>query len=153
MEWDFASPVACDLVLREYKKLLDKDKTVFEAWLKDESNVAALHGHFFENTIVNLMSSHAEEVEIKALEDNEGADKDQLANLQIELGKTTRSKQWVFTPFKEVYHPALTKVGDSYEMALLKELTDPSVLYRMPSGFPVIDYFNPPNNCFSVNSS
>ncbi len=34
-EWDFASPVACDLVLREYKKLLDKDKKVFETWLKD----------------------------------------------------------------------------------------------------------------------
>jgi len=66
---------------------------------------------------VNLMSSHAEEVETKALEDNEGADKDQLANLQIELSKTARRKQWVFTPFKEVHHSALTKVGNSYEMA------------------------------------
>ena len=85
------------------------------------------------------------------MEDNEGADKDQLANLQRELGKIARSKQWVFTPFKEVHHPALAKVGNSYEMSPLKELTDPSVLYRLPTGFPVIDYFNPPNNCFSVN--
>jgi hypothetical protein len=96
---------------------------------------------------VKLMSSQAEEVEIKALEDNEGADKDQLANLQRELGKTARSQQWVFTPFMF----ASSKVGNSYEMAQLKELTDPSVLYRLPPGFPVIDYFNPPNNCFSVN--
>jgi hypothetical protein len=150
VEWDFASPATCDLVLREYKKLLDNDTKVFEVWLKDESKAATLHGHFFENKIENLMSSHAEEVEIKALEDNEGADKDQLANLQRELGKTARSKQWVFTPFKEVHHTALTKMGNSYEMAQLKELTDPSVLYRLPSGFPVIDYFNPLNNCFSV---
>lgn len=35
-------------------------------------------------------------------------------------------------------------------MAQLKELTDPSVLYRLPPGFPVIDYLNPLNNCFSV---
>jgi hypothetical protein len=45
-EWDFASPTACDLVLREYKKLLDKDKKDFETWLKHESKAAALHGHF-----------------------------------------------------------------------------------------------------------
>ena len=100
---------------------------------------------------MKLMSSQAEEVDIKALEDNEGADKDQLATLQRELGRVTRSKQWAFTPFKEVHRPTLTKVGNSYEMAQLKELTDPSVLYRLPPGFPVIDYFNPPNNCFSVN--
>jgi hypothetical protein len=135
VEWDFASPAACNLVLREYKKLLDNGKKVSEAWLKDEPKAAALHGHFFENKIVNLMSSHAEEVEIKALEDNEGADKDQLVNLQRELGKTARSKQWVFTPFKEVHHPALTKVGNSYEMAQLKELIDSSVLYCLPLVF------------------
>jgi hypothetical protein len=40
---------------------------------------------------VNLMSRNAVEVEIKALEDNKGADKDELANLQRELGKTARS--------------------------------------------------------------
>lgn len=151
VEWEFASTTAYDLVLKEYEALLDNDKKVFEAWLKGEPKAAALHGHFFENKIVKLMSSQAEEVEIKALEDNEGADKVQLANLQRELGKTARSKQWVFTPFKEVRHPVLTKVGNSYEMAQLKELTDPSVLYRLPPGFTVIDYFNPPNNCFSVN--
>jgi hypothetical protein len=39
------------------------------------------------------MSSQAEEVEIKALENNESADIDQLANLQRELGKIARSKQ------------------------------------------------------------
>jgi hypothetical protein len=50
-----------------------------------------------------------------------------------------------------VHHPTLTKVGNSYEMSQLKELTDHSVLYRLPTGFPVIDYFNPPNNFFSVN--
>jgi hypothetical protein len=151
VNWEFASPTACDLVLRGYEKLVDNDKKVFETWLKDEPKAAALHGHVFENKIVNLMSSQAEEVEIKALEDNEGADKDQLANLQRELGTIARSEQWVFTPFKEVQHPALTKVGNSYEMSQLGELTNPSVLYRLPPGFPVIDYFNPPNNCFSVN--
>ena len=151
VEWEFASTTAYDLVLREYEALLDNDKKIFEAWLKDEPKAAALHGHFFENKIVKLMSSQAEEVDIKALEDNEGADKDQLATLQRELGRVTHSKQWAFTPFKEVHRPTLTKVGNSYEMAQLKELTDPSVLYRLPPGFPVIDYFNPPNNCFSVN--
>jgi hypothetical protein len=147
VEWEFACPAACELVLREYEELVDNDKKVFEAWLKVEPKAAALHGHFFENKIVKLMSSQVEEVEIKALEDNEGADKDQ--NLQRELGKVTRSKQWAFTPYKEVHHPTL--VGDHYDMAQLEQLTDPSVLYRLPPGFPVIDYFNPPNNCFSVN--
>jgi hypothetical protein len=151
VEWEFASNTASDLVLSEYEALLDNDKKVFEAWLKDEPKAAALHGHFFENKIVKLMSSQSEEVEIKALEDNEGVDKDQLATLQIDLGSVTRSKQWAFTPFKEVHLPTLTKVGNSYEMSLLEKLTDPSVLYRLPPGFPVIDYFNPPNNCFSVN--
>eukprot|EP01033_Poteriospumella_lacustris_P018018 gene18018-12918_t len=151
VEWEFASTTAYDLVLREYEAMSDSDKKIFEAWLKDEPKAAALHGHFFENKIVKLMSSPAEEVEIKVLEDNEGADEDQLATLRKELGRVTRSKQWAFTPFKVVLHPALTKVGNSYEMAQLKELTDPSVLYRLPPGFPVIDYFNPPNNCFSVN--
>ncbi len=50
-----------------------------------------------------------------------------------------------------MHSPALTKVANSYEMSQLKELTDPSVLYRLPLGFLVIDYFNPPNNCFSVD--
>ena len=95
------------------------------------------------------MSSQTETVEIKSLDDNEGADTDQ--NLQSELGEETRSKQWAFTPFIEVRHPAWSKVGKNYEMSRLKELTDPFVLYRMPPGFPVIDYFNPPNNFFSVN--
>jgi hypothetical protein len=95
VEWEFASTTAYDLVLREYEALLDNDKKVFEAWLKDEPKAAALH--------------------------------------------------------KEVHHSALTKVGNSYEMAQLKELTDSSVLYRLPPGFPVIDYCNPPNNCLSVN--
>jgi hypothetical protein len=112
--------------------------------LKDEPKAAALHGHVFENKIVKLMSSQVEEVEIKALEDNEGSNGEQL-------GRVTHSKHWTFTPFQVVQHPTLTKVGNSYEMAQLKELTDPSVLYRLPPGFPMIDYFNPPNNCFSVN--
>jgi hypothetical protein len=34
-------------VLREYEALLDNDKKIFEAWLKDEPKAAALHGHFF----------------------------------------------------------------------------------------------------------
>ncbi len=147
--WEFTSPAACDLVSREYEALLDNDKKAFEAWMKDEPKAAALHGHFFENKIVNLMTSQAEEVEVKALEDNEGANEDQ--DVQGELGKVIRSKTWPFTPFKEVRHPPLTKTGDSYEMSQLKELTDRSVLYRMPPGFPVIDFFNPPNNFISVN--
>lgn len=151
MVWDFASATALELVLSEYEKMLDNKKKAFEAWLKDEPKAAALHGHMFENMIVKLMCNQAEEVEIKALEDNEGANKEQLVTLRTELRRVTRSKHWTFTPFKVVKHPALTKEGNGYEMAQLKELTDPSVLYRLPPGFPIIDYFNPPNNCFSVN--
>ncbi len=43
------------------------------------------------------------------------------------------------------------KVGNSYNMEQLRTLNDPNVLYRMPHGFPLMDYFNPPNNCFSCN--
>lgn len=46
MEWEFASTTAYDLVLREYEALLDNDKKVFEALLKDEPKAA-------ENKIVN----------------------------------------------------------------------------------------------------
>jgi hypothetical protein len=149
VQWDFSSTAAYDLVFRVYEARMDYDKMVFETWLRNEPKAAHLYGHFFENKLVRLMSSPAEEVEIKALEDNEGADRAQ--SVQIELGKLTSIKHWEFTPFKEVHHPALTKVGQNYEMSQLKELTDPSVLYRLPTGFPVIDYFNPPNNCFSIN--
>ncbi len=65
VEWEFVSTTAFDLVLRKYDALFDNDKKVFEAWLKDEPAAAALYGHFFENKIVKLMSSQAEEVEIK----------------------------------------------------------------------------------------
>lgn len=29
-------------------------------------------------------------------------------------------------------------------------MTDPAVLYRLPDGFPLMDYYNPPNNYFSL---
>jgi len=151
VEWDFASPAACNLVFKLYEELKVNEKKAFEAWLKDEPKAGGLYGHFFENKIEKLMTCHTEDVEIKALDENKSADKDLLAILQREFGKVTRSKQWSYPSFEVVQLLALTKVGEGYDMSQLKELTDTSVLYRMPPGFPVIDYFSPPNNLFSVN--
>jgi hypothetical protein len=35
-------------------------------------------------------------------------------------------------------------------MSELTKLKDRTVMYQLPSNFPLIDYFNPPNNCISL---
>ncbi len=60
---------------------------------------------------------------------------------------------WTYPPYAKsnVIDATFGKIGNSYSMEQLRSLNDPNVLYRMPRGFPLMDYFNPPNNCFSCN--
>jgi hypothetical protein len=46
VEWEFASTTAYDLVFGKYEALLDNDKKVFEAWLKDEPKALLYMGIF-----------------------------------------------------------------------------------------------------------
>ena len=51
-------------------------------------------------------------------------------------------------------YPAILRVETATslkeEVSELAKLKDTSVMYRLPANFPIMDYFNPPNNCFSL---
>lgn len=143
--WDFAYATARNIVTSMYDNMVQAEKQSFECWLRDQPKAAELRGYFFENDVEILMTSMGGDVEVKALKDNRGA-----KDLESLLGTGPRKKEWSFTPCKEVQHPSIPKVQNGFDIAHLKHLTDPLVLYRLPPGFPLMDYFNPPNNCFSV---
>jgi hypothetical protein len=46
----------------------------------------------------------------------------------------TRSLVWKIPKFKEIRDATLVKKGTNYNLADLKKLTDPAVLYRLPDG-------------------
>jgi hypothetical protein len=68
-------------------------------------------------------------------------------NLMTQFDRTLSFK---IPKFNEIRDASIPKKGRSYSFAALKKLSDPNVLYRLPSGFPLMDYYNPPNNCFSL---
>ena len=52
---------------------------------------------------------------------------------------------WKLLNFEEIRVVTFVKKGPNYNLADLNNLTD-----RLPSGFPLMGYYNPPNNCFSL---
>jgi hypothetical protein len=138
--WEYSSPRAMELVHAKYDQA------------ESESKASAFHGHWFEHKTRSLFHCATDEdVEVKVLEeDNDCLSKDEQENLTSVMSKANRSLAWSIPKFKEVHDARLHKNGKSYNLADLKQLTDPAVLYRLPEGFPLIDYYNPPNNCFSL---
>ena len=87
---------------------------------------------------------------MKVLEANEGLSKDEQENLTSAMSEVDRSLVCKIPMFKETRDATLVKKGKNYNLTELKKLTDPSVLYRLPDGFPLMDHCSPPNNCFSL---
>eukprot|EP01031_Cornospumella_fuschlensis_P029571 gene29571-35696_t len=117
----YSSEVVAATLEEAFNKYLEKN-----SWLESESKASAPYGYWFEHKTRSLFDGVTnEDVEIKALKENEEV--------------------------KEIQYAAIVKKGGkNYRLADLKKLTNPAVLYRLPDGFPLIDYFNPPNNCFSL---
>ena len=62
------------------------------------------------------------------------------------MEKVKRDLNWKYPAILRV-ESATSLKNDVSELAKLK---DTSVMYRLPADFPIMDYFNPPNNCVSV---
>lgn len=150
VQWDFASIGIYKLLMMEYGKIETAEKLSLESWLMGTSSGLVLYGHLFENKVETMMRDKFE-TEIKALNENEGLSVEEKQILNKELAKVPRILNWTYTPFLEVQMSTLSKEGQHYHMNQLCNLNNPKVLYRMPPGFPLMDFYNPPNNCFSVN--
>lgn len=149
--WDYSNTRAMELVHTKYDEAGEAEKRSFQSWLEGESRASALRGYWFEYTTRPLfLSATDDDVEAKVLVANEGLSDDEEANLAKALSRAHRTLDWKIPRFTDVRDAAIIKKGKNYDLADLKKLTDPTVLYRLPVGFPLIDYFNPPNNCFSL---
>jgi hypothetical protein len=149
--WEYSNTKAMEQVHAKYDQADEATRRTFQSWLESESKASALHGYWFEYKSRSLFSCATDEdVEVKVLEANESLNEDEQENLTSFMSTATRSLVWKIPKFKEIRDATLVKKGKNYNLADLKKLTDPSVLYRLPDGFPLMDYYNPPNNCFSV---
>lgn len=149
--WEYTSTRAMELVHAKYDQADEAARRTFETWLKSESKAAALHGFWFEHKARSLFPrATADNVDVKALVENKIGDEQQKRDLHAALSMANRRVNWNLPTIAEVRDASLNKKGKKYDMEDLKTLTDSSVLYRLPAGFPLIDYFNPPNNCFSL---
>lgn len=149
--WEYSNTRAMELVHAKYDLADEATRRTFQSWLESESKAAALYGYWFEYKTRSLFPCAIEEdVEVKVLEANEGLSKDERENLTSVMSNLTRNLAWKIPKFKVVQDASMVKKGKNYNLAELKKLTDPSVLYRLPDGFPLMDYYNPPNNCFSL---
>lgn len=115
-----------------------KKKDELTNWLAHEPKAAALVGYFFENEVLDFFKStnYWERVTIQSLLPNIGTPQANSDYPSWEIPK--------FITNTEVIH------GNNTNMSLLSSLTDTQTLYKLPPRFPLIDYFNPPNNCFSL---
>jgi hypothetical protein len=149
--WDYSNTRAMQLVHTKYDEAGEADKRAFQSWLEGESKASALRGYWFEHTTRSLFRSATDkDVEVKVLDANEGLGEDERNNLSRAMNGVNRRLDWKIPRFEDVRDAAIIKQGQNYDLVALKTLTDPTVLYRLPVGFPLIDYFNPPNNCFSL---
>eukprot|EP00974_Lingulodinium_polyedra_P071435 6911255-Lingulodinium_polyedra.AAC.1 len=149
--WEYSNTRAMELVHAKYDQADEATRRTFQSWLESESKAAALYGYWFEYTVRSLFPrSTAEDVEVKALQENVIRDEQQKRVLNAALNTVERVVIWNLPMITDVRDASLLKGGKKYNMEDLKKLTDPTVLYRLPAGFPLIDYFNPPNNCFSL---
>jgi hypothetical protein len=149
--WEYSNAKAMELVHAKYDEADEATRRSFQSWLKSESKASVLHGYWFEYKSRSLFSCATDEdVEVKVLEANESLSEDEQENLTSIMSTATRSLVWKIPKFKEIRDATLVKKGTNYNLADLKKLTDPAVLYRLPDGFPLMGYYNPPNNCFSL---
>lgn len=144
--WDYSNTRAMELVHETYDKASEAEKRIFQSWLESESKAKALY--WFEHRTRSLFTGR--DVEIKVLAPNEGLNKDEEKNLMTVMSNVHRVLSWKMPKLKAVHDAAIIKGKNGYEMSELKKLTNPDVLYRLPQGFPIMDYYNPPNNCFSL---
>ena len=149
--WEYSNTRAKELVHAKFDQADEATRRTFQSWLENEPKASALRGCWFEYKTRSLFAGATDEdVEIKVLEENEGLSKDDQANLTNIMSKASRNLTWKIPEVKDIHDATMVKKGTKYNLADLKKLTNPAVLYRLPDGFPLMDYFNPPNNCFSL---
>jgi hypothetical protein len=154
--WEYTNARAKGLVHAQYDQADEATRRTYQSWLESQSKASALYGHWFEHKVRSLLDGGVtdEDIEIKALEEeNEGLSQDEPVNLtRVMMSQMSRNLTWKFPEIKEIRTATtmVKKTDQKYHLADLKKLTDPAALYRLPDGFPLIDYFNPPNNCFSL---
>lgn len=138
ISWDFASPYFKEKIQQRYIAADKKKKDELTNWLAHEPKAAALVGYFFENEVLDFFKStnYWERVTIQSLLPNIGTPQANSDYPSWEIPK--------FITNTEVIH------GNNTNMNILSSLTDTQTLYKLPPRFPLIDYFNPPNNCFSL---
>jgi hypothetical protein len=145
--WDYSCERAKALVYEEYKRIDKQEKEAFENWLKAEPKASALFAYHFEYIVgILFATSKEQDVEWKGLMQNDGLKEEQEKELNIELGKVKRDLNWKYPTILRL-ETATSLKNDVSELATLK---DENVMYRLPDKFPIMDYFNPPNNCFSL---
>jgi hypothetical protein len=145
--WDYSCGRAKALVYEGYQRINTEDKERFENWLKAEPKASALYAYHFEYVVGNLFASSKEEhIEWKVLMQNDGLDKEQQNELNNQLGKVVRDLNWKYPTFLKVE----TATSLKNDVSELTKLNDESVMYRLPDKFPVMNFYNPPNNCFSL---
>jgi hypothetical protein len=149
--WDYSCAHAKEMVHAKYEQAEEVTKLGFETWLKNEKKAAALYGYFFEYRVHLLFaSSGKEDVEYKTLIENKGLSEQQQKIVVEVMSKVNRNLTWKYPAIKRIETLAMDNVSKDDQISELKKLTDTSVVYRLPPEFPLIDFFNPPNNCFSL---
>jgi hypothetical protein len=149
--WDYSCERAKEMVHAKYEQVEEVTKLGFEKWLKNEKKAAALYGYFFEYRARLLFASSGEEdVEYKTLLENEGLSEQQQKTVGKVMSNVVRDLTWKYPMIKQIETLAMDNVSKDDQISELKKLTDTSVVYRLPPEFPLIDFFNPPNNCFSL---
>lgn len=149
--WDYSCERAKEMVHAKYEQVEEVTKLGFERWLKNEKKAAALYGYFFEYRAHLLFAPSCEEdVEHKALLGNEGLSERQQKAVGEVMSKVVRNLSWKYPVIKQIETLTMDNVSKDDQITELTKLTDTSVVYRLPPEFPLIDFFNPPNNCFSL---
>ena len=139
------------MVPAKYEQVEEVTKLAFERWLKNEKKAAALYRYFFEYKVRLLFASNGEEdVEYKTLLENEGLSEHQQKTVGNVMSKVVRKLTWKYPVIKQIETLTMEHVSEDHQISELAKLTDTSVVYRRPPECPLIDFFNLPNNCFSL---
>lgn len=146
--WDYSCARAKEIVYEEYKRVSEIEKSAFATWLKNEPKAKTLYGYHFEYEAEEIFGNcQAQDVEFKVLLKNDGLSDEQQQNLDQILEDAKRDLRWTFPAIKKVVNKSMELDNKISELSKLKDST---VIYRLPADFPLIDFFNPPNNCFSL---
>lgn len=132
--WDYASEFVAKEVYSRYQSLDDNVKAMIERWLSSEPKGAVLLGHIYENDVCSLLLS--QKIVSEQLPPS--------SSLTRQLKYPPPTIPWTPPSIKRVERCTIS------EISRLVDLTNSEILYKLPTNFPIIDFFNPPNNCFSV---